>query len=99
MKVITILCSAVLALPAGAQTVAPPSHWEQLDTQHRRSFKTLIADGFEMKAAFNDSYGREIAYLQKGARVFRCVVGGANLPALAENELLCSEFVEPHRTK
>jgi hypothetical protein len=83
---------------AAAQTSVPPPHWAQLDGAHRKSLKTLLSEGYELKVAFANSYEQEIAYLQKGSSLFRCQIGGANLGLLAENELLCAEFIEPRRS-
>jgi hypothetical protein len=82
---------------AAAQTPAPLPHWAQLDGAHRKSVKSLLSEGYELKAAFTNSYEQEIAYLQKGGSLFRCVIGGANLGLLADNELLCAEFIDPYR--
>lgn len=74
-------------------------HWAELDDGNRKTLKGLLAAGYEVKAAFVNSHELEIAYLEKGGSLFRCVVSGGNLELLSENELLCSEFVEPYRTK
>lgn len=97
MKVCGFVCllAWLLAGAALAQTAAPLPHWTQLDDSHRKSVKQLLAEGYELKAAFANSYEQEIAYLQKGSSLFRCLIGGANLGLLADNELLCSEFVAP----
>ena len=95
------IASLLAALPVLAQTArtpAPLPHWTQLDTAHRKSVKQLLSEGYELKAAFTNSYEQEIAYLQKGSSLFRCLIGGANLGLLADNELLCAEFVAPART-
>src|SRR6185437_3785669 len=97
-----VVCGFAAALACGggaAQTRAPLPHWVQLDDAHRKSLKTLLGQGYEMKAAFVNSYEQEIAYLENGASLYRCVVGGANLEALAPNELLCSEFTEPRHVQ
>lgn len=84
---------------AAAQTAVPLPHWAQLDGAHRKSVKSLLSEGYELKSAFTNSYEQEIAYLQKGSSLFRCLIGGANLGLLADNELLCSEFIAPYRSK
>jgi len=100
VKVFGSVCLLVCLLAgagAAAQTAVPPPHWGQLDGAHRKSLKSLLSEGYELKAAFANSYEQEIAYLQKGGSLFRCVIGGANLGLLVDNELLCAEFIEPYR--
>lgn len=98
LRFFACLLAGLLAAPALAQTAAPLPHWAQLDGTHRKSVKQLLSEGYALKSAFTDSHEQEIAYLQKGSSLFRCLIGGANLGLLTDNELLCSEFVEPRRT-
>ena len=97
-----LLCFVVgLVATAGAwaQTRAPLPHWAQLDDGARKTLTALLASGYEVRAAFVNSREMEIAYLEKGSSLYRCIVGGANLELLSDNELVCAPFVEPFRTK
>ena len=93
-----LLCGTAAAQTVRQQTPTALPHWVQLDDAHRKSVNQLLSEGYELKSAFTNTYEQEIAYLQKGPSLYRCVIGGASLGLLAPNELLCSEFIEPHRT-